>query len=294
MYRWLDITATTPEEAKIAILGIPFDGGQTQEPGAAKGPGKIREFAEKHMPSSTDDWHVLDFQPLVYDFGDVDMRGTWGESFERVEKEAYKMMGYGKFNVFLGGDHSVTIPIQKAFARKNVGKKIGILFFDAAPELCDCYDGKIWSHSNVAKRAIDDIVEPEDIMFVGIRAAEAEEVELIKRKKEMKIITGTDIFYKGFAETCKAIYDKFKDYDSIYLTIDIGVLDPAFAPVVGAPISGGMSSRELIEYIRYVVKNLPITDMDIVEMAPPLDSNNVTSWAVMRILGDVFSIVDQK
>ena len=84
MYTWLDITALEPEEAKISVLGIPFDGGQTQEPGAAKGPAKVREFAEKFMPGATDDWHVLDFQPLVYDFGDVDMRGTWGESFERV------------------------------------------------------------------------------------------------------------------------------------------------------------------------------------------------------------------
>lgn len=293
MYRWLDITAPSPEEAKISILGIPFDGGQTQEPGAAKGPAKIREFAEKFMPSATDDWHVMDFQPLVYDFGDVDMRGTWGESFERVEKEALKVMNYGNFNLFIGGDHSVTIPLQRAFGRARNGKKIGIIHFDAHPELCDCYDGKIWSHANTAKRALDDVIEPEDILFLGIRAAEAEEVELLKRKKSITVLSATEMFHRGFADCCRMIYNKFKDYDALYFTLDIGVLDPAFAPAVGTPVSGGLTSRELIEFVRYIIKNLPVTDMDIVEMAPPLDSNDITCWAAMRIIEEVFSAIDQ-
>ena len=293
MYRWLDITATSPDEAKVSILGIPFDGGQTQEPGAAKGPAKIREFAAVYMPSATDDWHVLDYQPLVYDFGDVDMRGTWGESFERVEKEALKVMNYGNFNLFIGGDHSVTIPLQRAFGRANAGKKIGIIHFDAHPELCDCYDGKIWSHANTAKRALDDVIEPEDILFLGIRAAEPEEVELMKRKKGMTVLSATEMFHRGFADCCNVIYNKFKDYDTIYFTLDIGVLDPAFAPAVGTPVSGGLTSRELIEFVRFIVNNLPVTNMDIVELAPPLDSNDITCWAAMRIIEEVFSAIDR-
>ncbi|MBQ6371489.1 MAG: arginase family protein [Firmicutes bacterium] len=294
MYTWLDITALEPEEAKISVLGIPFDGGQTQEPGAAKGPAKVREFAEKFMPGATDDWHVLEYQPLVYDFGDVDMRGTWGESFERVEKEAYRVMGYNNFNIFIGGDHSVTIPLQKAFKRKHTGEKIGIIHFDSHPELCDCYDGKIWSHANTAKRALEDVVEPEDILFLGIRAAEAEEVELMRRKKDLTVISATEIFHRGFSDCCREIYNKFKGYDAIYFTLDIAVLDPAFAPAVGTPVSGGLTSRELIEFVRFIIDKLPVTDMDIVEMAPPLDSNDITAWAVMRIIEEVFSLIDRK
>lgn len=292
MYRWREITAKTPEEAKISIMGIPFDGGQTLELGAAKGPSKIREFSEDFMPAATDSWHVLEFQPLVYDFGDVDMNGTWGESFERVEAEAMKVMKYGNFNLFLGGDHSVTIPLQKAFGRTHHGEKIGIIQFDAYFELCDAYDGKIWSHANVAKRALDDVIHPEDLMFVGVRAAEAEEVEYIQRHRDISVLTASDVYHKGYAECCKIIYDKFKDYDSVYFTLDIGVLDPAYAPAVGTPVSGGLTSRELIEFVRYIVKKLPITDMDIVEMAPPLDVNDSTSQAALRIIQEVFTIVD--
>ena len=294
MYSWLDITAISPEEAKVSVLGIPFAAGLTLAPGAATGPAKIREFAAKFMPSATADWHVLDAEPLVYDFGDVDMRGTWGESFERVEKEAYRVMSYENFNLFLGGDHSGTIPIQKAFKRRHVGEKIGIIHFDSHPELCDCYDGKIWSHANTAKRALDDIVEPEDILFLGIRAAEAEEVEMIRRKRSMTVMSATEMFHRGFAECCRMIENKFKGYDAIYFTLDIAVLDPAFAPAVGTPVSGGLTSRELIEFVRHIIKTLPVTDMDIVEMAPPLDSNDITAWAVMRIIEEVFSLIDQQ
>ena len=157
MKKWLDINADYPENAKVFILGIPFDGGTSQEAGAAEGPAKIREFGEVYMPCATDDWHVLDTQPVVYDFGDVDMSGTWEEKFARVEAEAFELMGYGKFNLFIGGDHSVTIPLHKAFAKARTGEKIGIIHFDAHFDLCDCYDGHKWSHANTEKRALDDI-----------------------------------------------------------------------------------------------------------------------------------------
>ena len=63
---------------------------------------------------------------------------------------------------------------------------------------------------------------------------------------------------------------------------------------MGTPVSGGITSRELIEFVRFIVNNLPVTDMDIVEMAPPLDVNDVTCWAALRIIEEVFSIVDRK
>jgi len=123
MKKWLDINANTPEEARVLILGIPFDGGTSQEAGAAEGPSKIREFGEVYMPCATDDWHVLDTQLVVYDFGDVDMSGTWEEKFARVEAEAFELMGYGKFNLFIGGDHSVTIRCIKLLQRQEQERK---------------------------------------------------------------------------------------------------------------------------------------------------------------------------
>ncbi|MCQ2546485.1 MAG: agmatinase [Clostridia bacterium] len=294
MNKWLDANAASPEEAKVSVLGVPFDGGTTQEAGAAEAPAKLREFGEVYMPCSTDDFHLLEDQPLVYDFGDVDMSGTWEESFARVEEEALKVMGYGNFNLFLGGDHSVTIPLHKAYAKAEKGKKIGIIHFDAHPDLCDCYDGNIWSHANTEKRAIDDIVNPEDLLFLGIRAAEPEEVALMKKYPDMTVITGMDVFDLGYEKCCEIMEHKFAGYDSIYFTLDIDVLDPGFAPGTGTPCSGGITPRELIKMVRFILNKLPVRNMDIVEVAPPLDVNDITSWAAMRVIEEVFSIVDRK
>ena len=294
MRKWLDINANTPEQARVLILGIPFDGGTSQEAGAAEAPAKIREFGEIYMPCATDDWHVLDTQPVVHDFGDVDMSGTWEESFARVEAEALRMMRYGKFNLFIGGDHSVTIPLHKAFAKARKGEKIGVIHFDAHFYLCDCYDGHKWSHANTEKRALDDIIGPEDLLFLGIRAAEPEELEIIKRKPEITVISASDLDEMGWKECAAIIEKKFMGYDHIYFTLDIDVLDPAFAPGTGTPVSGGLTSRELINLVRFILKKLPVRDMDIVEVAPPLDVNDITSWAAMRIIEEVFSFADKE
>ena len=294
MRKWLDINANTPEKARVLILGIPFDGGTSQEAGAAEAPAKIREFGEVYMPCATDDWHVLDTQPVVHDFGDVDMSGTWEESFARVEAEALQMMRYGKFNLFIGGDHSVTIPLHRAFAKAREGKKIGIIHFDAHFDLCDCYDGHKWSHANTEKRALDDIIGPEDLLFLGIRAAEPEELDIIKRNPEITVISAGDLDEMGWKECASIIEKKFKGYDHIYFTLDIDVLDPAFAPGTGTPVSGGLTSRELINLVRFILKKLSVRDMDIVEVAPPLDVNDITSWAAMRIIEEVFSFADKE
>lgn len=293
MYKWLDITAKEPAEAAVSVLGIPFDGGTTQEAGAAEAPARIREFAELYMPCATDDWHVLS-ENLVYDFGDVNMSGSWEESFARVEKQALEVMKHGNFNLFIGGDHSVTIPLHKAFKKYEAGKKTGIIHFDAHPDLCDCYEGNIWSHANTEKRALDDIVSPEGMLLLGIRAAEPEEVDIMTSGNGISVISATDVFRRGYMDCWNEIYDKFRDYDSIYFTLDIDVLDPAFAPGTGTPCSGGITSRELIELVRHIVSELPVKHMDIVEVAPPLDINDITSWAAVRIIEEVFSIIDRR
>ena len=77
------------------------------------------------------------------------------------------------------------------------------------------------------------------------------------------------------------------------VTFDVDFLDPTYAPGTGTPVSGGITSRELINLVRFILKNLPVRDMDIVEVAPPLDVNDITSWAAMRIIEEVFSYADR-
>lgn len=287
---WLGLCSKTPEEASVCIFGIPFDGGTSLGKGAAKAPQRIRDLGSEFMPESNDSL-VLIKKGIIYDFGDIHMSLDWEDNFKKTEDMAYEVMMLGKFNLFIGGDHSITIPLHRAFkkyqeqARNN--SKLGIIHFDAHFDLCDNFEGHKWSHANTEKRALDDIVNPEDLLFLGIRAAEAEEIALIKKYPAIEVITGTEVFQNGYMAAYQRIYNRFKDYDAVYFTLDIDVLDPAFAPGTGTPTFGGITSRELIELFRLMLQNLPIKAMDIVEVSPPLDINDITSWAALRIIQEV-------
>ena len=89
---------------------------------------------------------------------------------------------------------------------------------------------------------------------------------------------------EGWESVCGRLIAHYRDYDAVYVTLDIDVLDPAFAPGTGTPSTGGLSSRELLEILRQLLDTLPIRAMDIVEVAPPLDVNDITSWAAMGVI----------
>jgi agmatinase len=94
---------------------------------------------------------------------------------------------------------------------------------------------------------------------------------------------------------CQALKERFQNYDAVYLTLDIDVLDPSCAPGTGTPEAGGLESREMLEIIKFLIPNLPIKAMDIVEVSPPLDSeNNITSWAALKIIYEVFGKLSLK
>lgn len=289
---WLGLCAEKAEDAKICILGIPFDGGASLGKGAAKAPQRIRDLAAEDMPEADDAW-ILAKKGILFDFGDVEIDLNWEKSFQRIEDKAYEVMKQGKFSLFIGGDHSVTIPLHRAFKKyqreRKPDGKIGIIHFDAHFDLCDQFEGHKWSHANTEKRALDDIIDPKDLLFLGIRAAESEELEIIEKHPEITVISATEVFQKGYRAAYEKIYNKFKDYDAVYFTLDIDVLDPAYAPGTGTPVFAGLSSRELLELVRLLLAHLPVQAMDIVEVAPPLDINDITSWAAIRIIQQVFS-----
>jgi agmatinase len=102
------------------------------------------------------------------------------------------------------------------------------------------------------------------------------------------VINAREIYRIGLEHTYKTIRDRYLNCRSIYLSIDIDVLDPAYAPGTGTPESGGLSTRELMELVREIVVHLPVKAADIVEVSPPLDSSNITSWAALKVIYEIF------
>lgn len=267
------------EEADIAICGIPFDKGVSVRPGAGEAPRALRNITFSISPT-TEDFEIMDLKLL--DMGDLpgEDRGTL---FARIETMAEEFVRTGKFFTFIGGDHSVSIPIMKGIDQA-IGKEFGIIHIDAHFDLCDELCGDTLSHGCTERRALElaNISGTENIFFVGIRSSETCESEFI-RYNPVNVISAKEYRSIGTHEAVTQIREQMRMFDAVYLTIDIDALDPAFAPGTGTPQFGGLDSRELLDLLRGLMK-LPVIGFDLVEVAPPLDSSQITLFAARKIL----------
>lgn len=291
--KWREISTNSIEEADVCVLGIPFDGAASVGKGAALAPEAVRKCTEVLPPVNSTGERFPNIR--IYDWGDVEFSLDWPKFYQSVEDSALKLLQSGKFCIFIGGDHSVTIPLANAFANYQKGKKIGFIHFDSHPDLCDEYEGSKWSHACPLRRVLDAHIAPRDLAQVGIRSYESEELDLFDHYPELLVIKAHDIFLNGYQRAIDQLTAKFQGYDAIYITLDIDVLDPAYAPGTGTPEAGGLSSRELMEIINQLFDKLPIAAMDIVEIAPPLDTvNQITSWAGAKIIYEVLAKLNVK
>jgi agmatinase len=289
IHAWEELHSPQIKDAQICIMGIPFDGGVSCGKGAALAPEMLRNLS-RYLPPYTSCGDLITNK--VYDAGDVSVSLNWEEYYRQVEDEAFKLLNSDKFCLFIGGDHSTTIPVHKAFFKKFKDKKIGIIHFDSHSDICDEYDGHKWSHACTQMRAIEQLESPSDIAFVGIRSWEKEEAEYFNKHPEILLKNAWAVTKEGPQAVAKQLVEKFKDYDIVYLSLDIDVLDPAFAPGTGTPEAGGLATKELMEILIELMKSLKVGAMDIVEVSPPLDSqNNITSWAALKIMYEVFYLV---
>lgn len=292
---WGGMNTSKAEEAKVCIMGVPFDGAVSCGKGTALAPEKIRALS-RYLPETTGNGKIIK-DLKVYDIGDVAIDLDWARYYKEVEDQAYGLMKKDKFSLFLGGDHSVTIPLHKAFGRyaKDKGfKKTGVIHFDSHPDICDTYDSHKWSHACTERRTVEDVILPEDLAYLGLRGFETEELEYFDAHPEILVIKARDVFQDGYFACYKKLEDKFRNYDAVYFTLDIDVVDPAFAPGTGTPEAGGLTSREILELTSLLLENLHVKAMDIVEVSPSLDQeNDITSWLALKIIYDVFGCLDR-
>ena len=179
-------------------------------------------------------------------------------------------------------------------AKKKNFEKIGVIHFDSHCDLCSTFEGHKWSHACTERRCVEDVIETQDLTLLGIRSLEIDEIEFLRMHPEINVIYARDFEEIGRANAYKIIEERYRDYDAIYFTLDIDVLDPAFAPGTGTPAAGGISTRDLIDMVVMMHSKLPIVAMDIVEVAPPLDCSDITVRAVLKVAYEVLGCIEKR
>jgi agmatinase len=281
----------------VAVLGVPFDGGTSYRPGARFGPMGIRQ-ASRHLRPR---FHVdLDTAPLeeiqVVDAGDVPCTPfNIVEAMRQIEDMARDVLGNGTSGgrriVTLGGDHTVALPMLRATHRQH--GPIALVHFDAHLDTWDTYFDAPVTHGTVFRRAFEEGLLAEDkSIHVGIRGPVYDRLDLVDDASfGFRIIRAGDLDFLGVEGAADQIRQRVGDAP-VYLSIDIDVLDPAFAPGTGTPEMGGLNSRELLHVLRRL-DGLNIIGADVVETAPDYDHAEITCVAAATVAFDLVTLMSR-
>ena len=278
-----------PNELDIALVGIPFDGGTTYRAGTRFGPRSIREQSAIIRP-----WNpvskVNPFQKhRVADFGDFSVNPlSIEDTFCRVEDQMRPLLDAGVRCVCVGGDHSLSLPLLRAVAKK-LGP-VALIQFDAHNDLWDEYFGCKYSHGTPFRRAIEEgLIREGYFLQVGLRGQVYSEHDFdFARKHEVKMITAEEFHSNGMAPFRKKLA-AFRGAP-VYITLDIDCVDPAFAPGTGTPQVAGFTSYQTVELVR-ALQGLQIVGCDLVEVSPPYDNGDITSLLAANLLYELLCLL---
>ena len=268
-------------KADVAVVGVPFDGAVTYRPGCRLGPRAIRaasvQLAElKAFPSGQDPFQKLN----IVDHGDMVLNPHDPASIEGdIYHAAKAVIASGTKMLSLGGDHFVAYPLLKAHA--EAFGPLALLQFDAH---CDTWPaaGPL-DHGTMFLRAVEEgLIDVKHSLQVGLRTHNDLDVGI-------KSITAPEIHKNGIEATISQIHDVIGDHTA-YVSFDIDVLDPAFAPGTGTPVSGGLASWQALELIRGC-KGLTMAGFDLVEVSPPFDHAEITALAAATIAHDWLAVL---
>jgi len=264
-----------------ALLGIPFDGQSSYLRGAGDAPPKIREALRCDASNSWSELGVdLGVSGLYEDWGDLvldedpgsrEKTGGTPASFDKIGDGVSALLERGRRPVSLGGDHSITYPIVKAVARRC--PDLTIFHFDAHPDLYDEFEGNRWSHACPFARIMEAGLAKR-LVQAGIRTINRHQREQAQ-KFGVEVVEMRDL----------PAYSKLKAMGPVYITFDMDVLDPAFAPGISHREPGGMSVREAIAHVHAI--DALIVGADIVEYNPVRDVDGMTATAAAKILKEI-------
>ncbi len=273
----------------VALLGIPFDGGTSYRPGPRFAPRDIRQNSSLIRPYNP----VLDVSPFdvlrVADIGDVDVNPlNIEDTYARVERAVDGILEAGATPVCVGGDHSLSLPILRAVARRH--GPVGIVHVDSHQDMWEEYFGNRYFHGTPFRRAFEEgLLDGRRVIQIGIRGPVYASTDFdFGRQHGVRVIRAEEVARRGIEWTTAQIGTVHGG--PVYLSFDVDGVDPAFAPGTGTPEIGGLTSREALELVRSLA-GLPLVAADLVEVSPPYDHGNITSLLAANLLFEIVSVL---
>jgi agmatinase len=294
-----DAAELRTRKADVAIIGAPFDDAVSHRSGARFGPRAIRQA---QYTSGSINSLQLDVEPFeildVVDAGDANIIPAWIErAHALIYRRVREVAETGAIPIILGGDHSVTWPSASAIAEIRRPGSIGIVHFDAHADTANDDWGVLAGHGTPMRRLVESgAVKGRNFVQVGLRGywPPVETFEWMK-EHELRYHFMREIEERGAdAVIATAIEQALDGPDSIYLSLDIDVIDPGLAPGTGTPEPGGMLTREVLRAIRQIVAAVDLAGMDVVEVSPPYDHAETTAMAANRAALEAISALAVK
>lgn len=258
--------------ARVALIGVPYDRTQSFRRGAAAGPRAVREAS----------WSLETYSPVlgvdmleagVRDLGDLDVADLDPPAMVRRVQEAVAGLDPGVVPVLLGGDHTATVGAVGAVAARFPQLRAVVL--DAHLDLRHQYEGSPWSHACTVRRLWEALGDAR-VVLLGVRSGLKEEWEFARRHCR---------WVGGSLALPEAVLVELRGYP-VYLSVDLDVADPAYAPGVGNPEPGGPALSEVLQAL-YLLRGLSVVGMDLVEVAPGLDPSGATAVAAAKLVREM-------
>jgi len=272
MLRYADAMSSF-EDSKFVIVGVPFDKTTTYRSGTRFAPTTVRETSQTFEKENFE--HGVTFDDIAaHDAGDLYEEGSVDDMVESVNEEATRIVSAGKFPIFIGGEHSISPPVVRAFG------DIAVITIDAHLDFRDEYQGLKNSHACAHRRIVDHVGKGNAFAF-GVRSISADE-----KVDEALYADAFRIHKEGTEKVFDEMLAKLKR-KHIYLSLDIDGIDPSYAPGTGTPEPFGLTPWD----VRYVINRLGdrLVGFDVVEICPPYDNGN-TSILGARMMREVMAV----
>jgi agmatinase len=275
-------------DADVVVVGVPYDSGVSYRPGARFGPAHVRQSSRLLRPFNPEVGIAPFGVHQVVDAGDIACNPyDIGAAIGQVEAAARQLMAGGRRLMAIGGDHTIALPLLRAMHDRH--GPVAVLHFDAHLDTWETYFGEPYTHGTPFRRASEEgLIDQRHSMHVGIRGPLYSPGDLDDSEQlGFATIHCAEVERDGLATAIRRMLDRLGGAP-VYVSVDIDVLDPAFAPGTGTPEAGGLTSRELLTMLR-ALGDLDLVSADIVEVAPAYDHAEITGIAAAHVTYELLS-----